>query len=142
EQAKAIVEQEQERINFEAALELQRKLDEREGVTAEATQAPVIDWSDPAVLRSHILHNRPYSSAEVRKNMVMYLKNQGGYKMSFFKGMSYEDIRPIFGNVWDQIQSFVPMDSEKEKDSEKKAEGRLKRKVSKAREDKNKRKKM
>ncbi|GJT44854.1 ribonuclease H-like domain-containing protein [Tanacetum coccineum] len=33
-------------------------------------------------------------------------------------------------------------DSEKEKDSEKKAEGRLKRKVSKAREDKNKRKKM
>ncbi|GJX12376.1 hypothetical protein Tco_0204134 [Tanacetum coccineum] len=116
------------KIKKKAALELQRKLDEREGVTAEATQAPVIDWSDPSILRYHILQNRPYSGAEVRKNMVMYLKNQGGYKMSFFKGMSYEDIRPIFGNVWDQIQSFVPMDSEKEKDSEKKAEGRLKRK--------------
>ncbi|GJW67844.1 putative ribonuclease H-like domain-containing protein [Tanacetum coccineum] len=86
EQAKAMAEQEQERINFEVALELQRL----------------------------------YSVAEVRKNIVMYLKNQGGYKMSYFKGMKYEDIRPIFEKVWDQIQSFAPIDSEKEKDSEKK----------------------
>ncbi|GJY27983.1 hypothetical protein Tco_0403750 [Tanacetum coccineum] len=35
-------------------------------------------------------------SSEVRKNMCMYLKNQGGYKLSHFKGMSYKDIRPIF----------------------------------------------
>ncbi|GKD16759.1 hypothetical protein Tco_1205917 [Tanacetum coccineum] len=63
---------------------------------------------------------KPYSIAEVRKNMCMYLENQGGYKMSHFKGMSYDDIRPIFERVWDQIQSFVPMDSEKEKGSEKK----------------------
>ncbi|GJU71002.1 hypothetical protein Tco_1262407 [Tanacetum coccineum] len=46
--------------------------------------------------------------AKVRKNMCMYLKNQGGYKQSHFKGMSYEDIRPIFERVWDQNQSFVP----------------------------------
>ncbi|GJS30892.1 hypothetical protein Tco_0491512 [Tanacetum coccineum] len=76
--------------------------------------------SDPVVLRYHAQLNRPYSVAEVRKNMVMYLKNQGGYKMNYFKGMKYEDIRPIFEKVWDQIQSFAPMDSEKEKDSEKK----------------------
>ncbi|GJR67778.1 hypothetical protein Tco_0013843 [Tanacetum coccineum] len=53
EQAKSMAEQEQERINFET-----------------------IDWSDPAVLRYHALQNRPYSVVEVRKNMVMYLKNQ------------------------------------------------------------------
>ncbi|GJT58133.1 hypothetical protein Tco_0993187 [Tanacetum coccineum] len=47
--------------------------------------------------------------------------------MSHFKGMSYEEIRPIFERVWDQIQSFVPMDSKKEKGSENKTEGRLKR---------------
>ncbi|GJQ93730.1 hypothetical protein Tco_0004869 [Tanacetum coccineum] len=68
----------------------------------------------------HALQNRPYSVAEVRKNMCMYLKNQGRYKMSHFKGMSYQEIRPIFERVWDQIQSFIPMDSEKEKGSEKK----------------------
>ncbi|GJZ29889.1 ribonuclease H-like domain-containing protein [Tanacetum coccineum] len=83
-------------------------------------KAQKIDWSDPAVLRYHAQLNRPYSVAEVRKNMVMYLKNQGGYKMNYFKGMKYEDIRPIFEKVWDQIQSFAPMDSEKEKGSEKK----------------------
>ncbi|GJZ50443.1 hypothetical protein Tco_0604633 [Tanacetum coccineum] len=59
EQAKAMAEQEQERINFEATLELQKQLDEREEV-----------------------------AAEVRKNMVMYLKNQEGYKMNYFKGMN------------------------------------------------------
>ncbi|GJZ17063.1 hypothetical protein Tco_0553186, partial [Tanacetum coccineum] len=37
EQVKAMAEQEQERINFEAALELQRQLNEREEVLAEAT---------------------------------------------------------------------------------------------------------
>ncbi|GKA93236.1 hypothetical protein Tco_0815222 [Tanacetum coccineum] len=76
--------------------------------------------SDPVVLRYHAQLNRPYSVAEVRKNMVMYLKNQGGYKMNYFKGMKYEDIRPIFEKVCDQIQSFASMDSEKEKGSEKK----------------------
>ncbi|GJY66313.1 hypothetical protein Tco_0468551 [Tanacetum coccineum] len=62
EQAKAMAEQEQERINFEEALELQKQY--------------------------HAQLNRPYSIAEVRKNMVMYLKNQGGYKMNYFKGMN------------------------------------------------------
>ncbi|GKB36731.1 hypothetical protein Tco_0881673, partial [Tanacetum coccineum] len=93
---------------------------EQEQEKAEANLAHVIDWNDPTVLRYHALQNRPYYVAEVRKNICMYLKNQGGFKMSHFKGMSYDDIRPIFERVWDQIQSFVPMDSEKEKGSEKK----------------------
>ncbi|GJZ46122.1 hypothetical protein Tco_0593718 [Tanacetum coccineum] len=124
EQAKAIAEQEQERINFEAVLELQRKLNEREEVPTEATQSQTIDFSDLAVLRYHALQNRPYSVAEVRKNMIMYLKNQAGYKQSYFKGMKYEEIRPIFEKVWDQTHTFVPMDSEdKEKGTEKKSGG-------------------
>ncbi|GKA55459.1 hypothetical protein Tco_0754408 [Tanacetum coccineum] len=52
---------------------------------------------------------KPFSVAEVRKNICLYLKNQGGYKMSYFMGMSYEDIRPIFERVWDQNQAFIPM---------------------------------
>ncbi|GJY85263.1 hypothetical protein Tco_0499289, partial [Tanacetum coccineum] len=46
----AMAEQEQERINFEATLELQRQLNEREEVPAKATQSQTIDWSDPTVL--------------------------------------------------------------------------------------------
>ncbi|GKB95787.1 hypothetical protein Tco_0981924 [Tanacetum coccineum] len=120
--------------HVEAALELQRQLNEREEVPTEATQSQTIDWSDPVVLRYHALQNRPYSVAKVRKNMVMYLKNQAGYKMSYFKGMKYEEIRPIFEKVWDQNQSFVPMDSEdKEKGSKKKPGGSRKKTLTKKR---------
>ncbi|GJX20153.1 hypothetical protein Tco_0222830 [Tanacetum coccineum] len=83
--------------------------------------------------KKYALQNRPFSVAEVRKNMCMYLKNQGGYKMSHFKGMSYEEIRPIFERVWDQIQSFIPMDSKKEKGSEKKTGGRRKKSLARKR---------
>nr|GEW79017.1 hypothetical protein [Tanacetum cinerariifolium]GEW79792.1 hypothetical protein [Tanacetum cinerariifolium] len=75
-----------------------------------------IDWNDPEVLRYHALQNRVFSKAKVRKNMCTYLKNQGGYKQSYFKRMKYEDIRPIFKRVWDQIHTFVPKDSEIEKE--------------------------
>ncbi|GKD84249.1 hypothetical protein Tco_1351088, partial [Tanacetum coccineum] len=85
-------------------------------VVTEADQANNIDWSDPPVLRYHALQNRSFSKAEVRKNMCTYLKNQGGYKLSHFKGMSYEDIRPIFERVCDQNNAFVPKDSEIEKE--------------------------
>ncbi|GJZ08063.1 hypothetical protein Tco_0542346, partial [Tanacetum coccineum] len=71
---------------------------------------------DPAVLRYRTLQNSPFFIAEVRKNMCMYLKNEGGYKLSHFKGMSYKDIRPTFERVWDQNQAFVPKDSEIEKE--------------------------
>nr|GEX86648.1 hypothetical protein [Tanacetum cinerariifolium] len=35
---------------------------------------------------------------------------------SYFKGMKYEDIRPIFERVRDQVHTFVPKDSEIEKE--------------------------
>nr|GEU70876.1 retrovirus-related Pol polyprotein from transposon TNT 1-94 [Tanacetum cinerariifolium] len=50
-EARSKSEQEQERIDFEAALNLQEQLDEREEVVAKVDQAHNIDWSDPAVIR-------------------------------------------------------------------------------------------
>ncbi|GJX40360.1 hypothetical protein Tco_0255350 [Tanacetum coccineum] len=91
-----IARQEQDKYDLAQALKLQKELDKRKEVKAETTQAHDIDWSDPAVLRYHAQQNRSFFKVEVRKNMCMYLKNQGGYKQSCFRGMSYEDIRPIF----------------------------------------------
>ncbi|GJU81899.1 hypothetical protein Tco_1284264 [Tanacetum coccineum] len=45
--------------------ELAKKLDEREEVVAEPTQAKKINWNDPVVLRYHAQLNRPYSVAKV-----------------------------------------------------------------------------
>nr|GEV54305.1 hypothetical protein [Tanacetum cinerariifolium] len=98
------------------ALELQKQLDQREKDVDKGDQTQDIDWNDPKVLRYHALQNRVFFKAEVRKNMCTYLKNQGGYKQSYFKGMKYEDIILIFERVWDQIHTFVPKDSEIEKE--------------------------
>ncbi|GJX82026.1 hypothetical protein Tco_0331507 [Tanacetum coccineum] len=125
-----IDEEERQRIarDAEIAKQLQEEINkatqeqEKQEVVTEADPTHVIDWSDPAVIRYHALQNRAFSVPEVRKNMCMYLINQGGYKMRHFKGMSYEDIRPIFEKVWDQIHSFVPMDSELEIPKLKRAE--------------------
>ncbi|GKB86419.1 hypothetical protein Tco_0958691 [Tanacetum coccineum] len=46
-------------------------------------------------------------------------ENQGGYKESYFKRMSYNDIRPIFERVWDHVNTFIPIGSEVEKWSSK-----------------------
>ncbi|GJV47312.1 hypothetical protein Tco_1437524 [Tanacetum coccineum] len=51
--------------------------------------------------------------------MITYLKNQGGYKESYFKRMSYNDIRPIFERVWDHVNTFILIGSEVEKGSSK-----------------------
>ncbi|GJR57066.1 hypothetical protein Tco_1499228 [Tanacetum coccineum] len=56
---------------------------------------------------------KPKSIAQARRNMVKYLKNQGNFKISDFKGMSYNEVRPIFEKLWDFNQKFVPLDAEK-----------------------------
>nr|GEW64674.1 hypothetical protein [Tanacetum cinerariifolium] len=44
---------------------------------------------------------------EARKNMMIYLKNMAGFKMDFFKGMTYNDIRPIHEKHYNSIKSFL-----------------------------------
>ncbi|GKD13797.1 hypothetical protein Tco_1198204, partial [Tanacetum coccineum] len=112
-QARAIVEQEQERINFEAALELQRQLDERQEVLVQTQE---IDWNIVAeqlqerqsdtIKRYQALKRKLISVAQARKNMIIYLKNMAGYRMDYFKGMSYDDIRPIFEVEYNKVQTL------------------------------------
>ncbi|GJZ88423.1 hypothetical protein Tco_0660205 [Tanacetum coccineum] len=83
---------------------------------------------DPSVLRYHALKNKYVSIAQARRNMITYLKNQRGYKESYFKRMSYNDIRPIFERVWDHVNTFIPIGSEVEKDSSKPTKEKMKEK--------------
>ncbi|GJU16982.1 hypothetical protein Tco_1144948 [Tanacetum coccineum] len=115
-------EEEEERLNLEAARELQRQLDQRQEVPTQPTQSQGIDWNDPSVLRYHALKNKLVSIAQARRNMITYLKNQRGYKESYFKRMSYNDIRPIFERIWDHVNTFIPIGSGVEKDSSKPSE--------------------
>ncbi|GKB52967.1 hypothetical protein Tco_0903720 [Tanacetum coccineum] len=132
---------EQERLSFAEAIRLQEQMneeqraqiardeeiarqwdeEERQRATSEAKSTKEIDWNDPSVIRYHALKMKPKTVAQARRNMVKYLKNQGNYKISDFKGMSYNEIRPIFEKVWDFNQHIEPMEhgSEKMKSPEK-----------------------
>nr|GEZ09232.1 reverse transcriptase domain-containing protein [Tanacetum cinerariifolium] len=52
-----------------------------------------------------VMKKRPQTESEARKNMMIYLKNTAGYKLDFFKGMPYDEIRPIFQARFDANMS-------------------------------------
>ncbi|GJX15968.1 hypothetical protein Tco_0216800 [Tanacetum coccineum] len=70
--------------------------EERKRAMDEAKSTKKIDWNDPSVIRYHTQKIKPKTVAQARRNMTKYLKNQGNYKITDFKRMSYNDIRPIF----------------------------------------------
>ncbi|GJX15137.1 hypothetical protein Tco_0206895 [Tanacetum coccineum] len=108
---------EEQRAQIARDEEIARQWDEeeRQRAMAEAKTSKKIDWNDPSVIRYHTQKMKPKTVAQARKNMIKYLKNQGNYKISDFKGMSYDEIRPIFEKVWDFNQHIEPMEHETEK---------------------------
>ncbi|GJR36109.1 putative ribonuclease H-like domain-containing protein [Tanacetum coccineum] len=105
---------EEQRAQIARDEEIARQWDEEERKRAmdEAKTAKKIDWNDPSVIRYHTQKMKPKTVAQARRNMIKYLKNQGNYKINDFKGMSYNDIRPIFEKVWDFNQNIEPMDAD------------------------------
>nr|GEV52858.1 hypothetical protein [Tanacetum cinerariifolium] len=62
---------------------------------------------DPAVKRYQVLKRKPQTEGQARKNMIMYLKNVVRFKMDYFKGMSYDDIRLIFEAKFNSNVAFL-----------------------------------
>ncbi|GJR19307.1 hypothetical protein Tco_0967834 [Tanacetum coccineum] len=44
--------------------------------------------------------------------MCTYMKNMGGYKHNQLKGRSYKEIQKLFDKIYQQVNTFVPMDSD------------------------------
>nr|GEY61869.1 hypothetical protein [Tanacetum cinerariifolium] len=62
---------------------------------------------DNTVMRYQALKSKPVTEAHARKNLMVYLKNMAGFKMDFFRGMTYIEIRPIFEKHYNSIQAFL-----------------------------------
>nr|GEZ01385.1 hypothetical protein [Tanacetum cinerariifolium] len=80
---------------------------------------------DNAVLRYQALKRKLQTEAQARKNMMVYLKNMAGFKMDFFKGMSYDDIKLIFKKHFNYVVGFL---EKSEKELKEEASRALKRK--------------
>nr|GEV27645.1 hypothetical protein [Tanacetum cinerariifolium] len=64
--------------------------------------------------------------AQARKNMMIYLKNMAEFKMDYFKGMSYNNIRLIFEKYFNSNVAFLEKSKEQLEEEERRA---LKRKT-------------
>nr|GFD10044.1 hypothetical protein [Tanacetum cinerariifolium] len=107
--------------------EYARRLQEEEESLAQAKDAQATDVQPkdaPAkgiqyIRRYHGYKKKPQSESQARKNMIDYLKNTEGFKMAFFKGKIYDQIRPIFqarfdGNMRFLLKSKEEMEKEEE----------------------------
>nr|GEW55130.1 putative ribonuclease H-like domain-containing protein [Tanacetum cinerariifolium] len=97
----------------------QIKIDEEYARKLHAELKKDIDWDvaidhvklkakeDPSVKRYQAMKRKPQTEAQARKNMMTYLKNVAGFKLDYFKGMSYDDIRPIFEAKFNSNVDFL-----------------------------------
>nr|GEY22763.1 hypothetical protein [Tanacetum cinerariifolium] len=62
---------------------------------------------DKVVKEYQALKRNPQIEAQARKNMMLYLKYVAGFKIDYFKGMTYYDILPIFKKHFDSNVAFL-----------------------------------
>ncbi|GJV76028.1 hypothetical protein Tco_1507612 [Tanacetum coccineum] len=63
----------------------------------------------------HSMKKASHSEIKQGRKMMIYLKNMAGYKMGYFKGMSYDKIRPMFEKEYNKIQTLFQKDTKVEK---------------------------
>nr|GEV60704.1 reverse transcriptase domain-containing protein [Tanacetum cinerariifolium] len=67
-----------------------------------------INWDD----------RKSQTEAQARKNMMIYLRNMAGFKMDYFKGMSYDDICLIFKKYFNPNVDFLEKTKEQLEEEE------------------------
>nr|GEV29032.1 hypothetical protein [Tanacetum cinerariifolium] len=72
-----------------------------------ATASVIMHSEDNTFMRYQALKRKHVTEAQARKNMMIYLKNMVRFKVDFFKGMTYDDIRPIFEKHYNLNQAFL-----------------------------------
>nr|GEX44187.1 hypothetical protein [Tanacetum cinerariifolium] len=94
--------------------------------SATITAAPQLTTKeDNAVKRYQALKRKPQTEAQDRKNMMIYLRNVAGFKMDYFKGMTYDYIRPIFEKHFNSNVAFLQKTKEQIDEEDSRALKRL-----------------
>nr|GEX83619.1 hypothetical protein [Tanacetum cinerariifolium] len=100
--------------------------DKRKGILDDVIeQVKSKGKEDNVVLIYQALKRKPQTEAQARKKMMVYLKNMVGFKMDYFKGISYDDIHPIFKKYFNSNVAFLEKSKE---ELEEEASRTLKRK--------------
>nr|GEW90944.1 hypothetical protein [Tanacetum cinerariifolium] len=76
---------------------------------------------DNVVMRYQALKRKPQTEAQARKNTMIYLRNMAAFKMDYFKGMSYDDIHPIFEKYFNSNVAFLEKTKEQMEEEDSRA---------------------
>nr|GEU55475.1 hypothetical protein [Tanacetum cinerariifolium] len=90
----------------------------RKGVDDVIEQVQRKEKEDNVVMRYQALKRKPQTEAQARKNMMIYLRNTAGFKMDSFKGMRYDDIRPIVEKYFNSNVTFLEKSKEQLEEEE------------------------
>nr|GEV01657.1 hypothetical protein [Tanacetum cinerariifolium] len=85
-----------------------QKLHDEESDVAEQVK----ERQSVSIKRYQDLKKKLVSVAQARKNIMIYLKNMAGYKMKFFKVMSYDAVRPIFEREYNKVRNLFKKDKD------------------------------
>ncbi|GKC43164.1 hypothetical protein Tco_1060886 [Tanacetum coccineum] len=117
-------------VDEELALKLQEK--EREKYS-EAEQARLLaEFINQrkryfAAKRAEDRRNKPPTQAQQRTYMSNYIKNMGGYTLHQLRGYSFDEIKTLFETTMRKVKTFVPIESEVEREVPELAAGSSKR---------------
>nr|GEU76762.1 hypothetical protein [Tanacetum cinerariifolium] len=75
----------------------------------------------PTVKIYQAMKRKLQTEAQARKNMIMYLENVAGFKLDYFKGMSYDDVRLIFEAKFNSNMDFFLKTKERMEEEESRA---------------------
>nr|GEV19995.1 hypothetical protein [Tanacetum cinerariifolium] len=89
------------------ARQLEAKLNAYINWNAVIKQVKRNERINDAVMKYQALKRKPFTEAQARKNVIIYLKNMAEYKMNYFKGMTYSEIRPLFEKRYNYNQAFL-----------------------------------
>nr|GEV34238.1 hypothetical protein [Tanacetum cinerariifolium] len=81
--------------------------DPKETTSTVVVHSEVQSKDKEKVIKYQALNRKPLIEAQAKKNMIIYLKNMAGYKMNYFKGMTYSKIRPLFKKYYSYNQAFL-----------------------------------
>nr|GEV99629.1 hypothetical protein [Tanacetum cinerariifolium] len=106
EKAKLLDEQIAQRLHDEEYDDKEENIDW--SVVVEQVQAKHLD----SIRKYQNLKKKQVSIAQARKNTIIYLKNMAGYKMEYFRGMTYDRVRPIFKREYKNVKTLFKLDKD------------------------------
>nr|GEU88856.1 hypothetical protein [Tanacetum cinerariifolium] len=107
EEPKPLKRQAQIELDEEVARQLEAKLNADINWNVVIEQVKRSERLTDLVMKYQALKRKPLTEAQAKRNMIMYLKNMAGYKTDYFKGMSYDEIRPLFEKHYNYNQAFL-----------------------------------